>query len=472
MHFDFHTWLEQLCRGNSDQRSIGASHYAEFADVLSDDIFLPEQETQLLTLSSYWDGHVREAAVRKLRHAHSPDALRAIIERLNDWVPQVRSAAVEAAVTFISGNDIAHTLPCLDAILALSRKQRADHTSFIALIDRLLSRPETHATVKAFFNASRGAVARHVFTQMLSWQSVELNKTIATGARHPDLTVRMAALKACGQLDETKSSPILKLFLEDKQPAIRKEALRAMWSRNDSLNTRTGLLQRFLVDSSTSVRELALWYAKQIEFDVDGYLQFYMQSFPRHDANDQGALGLIGMVSAQHYLPLVQSSFKNGRPVVRRAALVAWVQINKETAAEAVAEALLETGKVSKTAKQLLSKGRVDLSAEQFIYIVETALNRQQFDKALGFISQLPLWERFEYLLRCLANASDNAERIKIVSALQEWELAQNRSYLKPDSAQNQRLKAMLNDDNRLAALLKNTRLWFALEQIGLLDKT
>jgi hypothetical protein len=201
-------------------------------------------------------------------------------------------------------------------------------------------------------------------------------------------------------------------------------------------------------------------------------LQQYLQGLPRDDAADPGALALIGMLGARQHLPLVQSSFMGRCPAVRRAALVAWVQIGKETAGAAVVQAVLESGKLSKTAKRLIAKGLVDLSGEQLTAIVETALTQRQFDKALGFINRLPLWDRFEYLLRCLANAGDDAELVKLKSALQEWERVQSRSYLKLDAAQCRRLRALLHEGNNLAILLALPRMGFALKQIGLLDKT
>ena len=42
------------------------------------------------------NGHVREAAVRELASAPRPEAIRVLLARANDWVPQVRSAAATA----------------------------------------------------------------------------------------------------------------------------------------------------------------------------------------------------------------------------------------------------------------------------------------------------------------------------------------------------------------------------------------
>lgn len=471
MDFDFRTWLRQIYPGNARQGHAGAGYAASF-EVLRDDAFLPEQERQLLELSRHWDGYVREAAVRKLRHAQSPEALRAIIGRLNDWVPQVRTAAVAAAEAFIGCNGVMGILPCLAEVIALSGKQRANHLPFIASIDQLLGGAETRDAVRAFCKASHGAVARYFFAQMLAWQGVDLNVTLNVGIRHRDLTVRMAALRACAPLDGAMALPFLHELLGDKQPSIRKEALRMSWVKADDATVKTALLRRFLVDRGISVRELAWWHAQQAEFDLDGYLQQAIRGFPRNDATDAGAIGLIGMLGARQHLALVRQAFAGRCPTVRRAALTAWVQLDSKDAVEAVVQAVLETGKLSATARRLISKGAVDLPEERQHQIVAAALEHQHVDKALAFIKRMPVWDRFECLLSCLAHAPGDENAAKINRALREWEAAQSQCCVKLGGGQRLRLLALLGKANILENLLAMPRMTFALAQVGLWDKT
>ncbi|AZC49921.1 hypothetical protein [Pseudomonas chlororaphis] len=58
-----------------------------------------DRHSAWLELSRFGNGFVRQAAVRGLAAQPSAEALAALLERLNDWVPQVRqeaAAAVEA----------------------------------------------------------------------------------------------------------------------------------------------------------------------------------------------------------------------------------------------------------------------------------------------------------------------------------------------------------------------------------------
>ena len=58
----------------------------------------------LIELCRHWSGYEREAAVRALAKRGNVAALPALLERANDWVPQVRAAAAEAidALPFVS----------------------------------------------------------------------------------------------------------------------------------------------------------------------------------------------------------------------------------------------------------------------------------------------------------------------------------------------------------------------------------
>ena len=74
-------------------------------------------------------GVVREAAVNALARAGHGPALPALLGRLNDWVPEVRRAALGAVTAFLDEDHASSWSSALAQVSTLARGGRADPTS-------------------------------------------------------------------------------------------------------------------------------------------------------------------------------------------------------------------------------------------------------------------------------------------------------------------------------------------------------
>ena len=77
-----------------------------------------------IELSTHYNGFVREVAVRALSRDCSPQALVALIERLNDWVPQIRDLALSGLNNYLNPAQAPALLYALESIMALAARQR------------------------------------------------------------------------------------------------------------------------------------------------------------------------------------------------------------------------------------------------------------------------------------------------------------------------------------------------------------
>nr|HET7859992.1 hypothetical protein [Caldimonas sp.] len=105
-------------------------------------------------------GYVREAAVRELAIAPRPAAIRVLLVRANDWVPQVRDAAVAALAAHLRDDFVPAWALALDAVDALRRGGRVDADAVLAPIDAFLAAPERLARVVAATRAAPVALQR------------------------------------------------------------------------------------------------------------------------------------------------------------------------------------------------------------------------------------------------------------------------------------------------------------------------
>src|SRR5687767_10375201 len=85
-----------------------------------------------------YSGYLREEAVRALAAAGHGAALPVLLERVNDWVPQVRAAAREGIAAFLRDEHIASWGPALGQVAALGRATRDDHAPLLHQITTFL----------------------------------------------------------------------------------------------------------------------------------------------------------------------------------------------------------------------------------------------------------------------------------------------------------------------------------------------
>ncbi len=167
-----------------------------------------DRHSAWLELSRFGNGFVRQAAVRGLAAQPSAEALVALLERLNDWVPQVRQEAAAAVEAYWVPEHAGLLLQTLAPLLALAGKQRADHGATLERASAVLQLAQVRDQVQGAFGTCRGKAARFVFELLL--KGVEDRPALlAMALRHPEVSVRQMAVDACAELPDEQALPLL-----------------------------------------------------------------------------------------------------------------------------------------------------------------------------------------------------------------------------------------------------------------------
>jgi len=418
-----------------------------------------ESVQTLVVLSRDYDGFVREEATRCLAKSPAPVALQAIVLRLNDWVYEVRQAARDAAVMFLETKRLPAVLAALETIVRLSGKSRTDHSHFVDQVGAFLDQPEHRSAVFTFFRKSRGPVASFLLQRMLCWPEAAQAEVVRLSTTHKDFLVRSRFLSAC-EASGTLGEAALRAFSADRHPRNRQKAFLALWQRAPA--DQQVLLEQALLDPSGAVRSVALWAAKQIGFDLTEFVAAQGNGKALAPRVYLGWLQLLGVLKNRESLPLVEKAFDDVRPQVRQAALLAWVNMARETADTPTVQAMLDNSpKVAKMAGQLLRKGKVLLSGEQLQQISEELDRRGDLSRQLAFAQRLAYWEYMAWLLELMPRYSSDSERQTIIRAVADC-LARQRYALdsQPPGMQERLRRAM-----RLSGLREVLRNHVSLEQ-------
>ncbi|MEW5788812.1 MAG: hypothetical protein AB1899_13260 [Pseudomonadota bacterium] len=437
-------WLKTLAgqRPLNQADVYGEHRRAQLSWLRDADPSIPEVEAAVIGLTTDPDGYVREAAVQRLRPIRSSAAFRACVNRMNDWVPQVRSAATMACETVLDQEALEVLLANLDVLLDLKRWTRVGHGDFLARLQALIDDPRSRPEVMRRFPASQGRVARFLLETMMAWPDADRVQLAVLAAGHGDVSVRSGMLRNRGFWAFEGRRNLLLRLTGDRHPKICRGALGLLWELERNAPETAAAIELALLSPSQSVRDFALWCARDMVFDLDAYLTQRAVEFPGAARHDLGFIGLVSSLKAKSWLPLIREACNDPRPGIRRAALAAWARIDGRGAELAVGNALNEaSGKVRKLAFKLVQKGSVALSLEQIQSAADTALCMGAFERFVLLTQHMPYWDRLAALFAALPRAHASPDRQVLLMAFVHWERQRKYGFASLSPEQQARLR-------------------------------
>lgn len=307
-------WLNKL-KNKSAPSSSWADHRRNEALELLADV---ESNGRLVELSTHYNGFVREVVVRELCSHPSPEALVALIERLNDWVAQVRDLAAAGLKHYLSPSQVKALLFALEPLIALAARRRVDHGPTLMVVRAVLQSRDIRDEVYTNFLARQGKPARYLFALLLE-QDTAPETLIRSALAHRELTVRLMAVSACQELPAAQARQLLHEALSRPGAKVRVCVLRALLPLLDDTKP---VLRKALMDASPSIRGLARWAAPHSNVDALIVLTEQLnQDMPSGKRNWLGVLGLAAELNIDLPQPWHKEALRSAYSTVRQAAV-------------------------------------------------------------------------------------------------------------------------------------------------------
>ncbi|MBC3779311.1 PBS lyase [Pseudomonas sp. SWRI99] len=270
-------------------------------------------------VSNHSNGFVREVAVRELCRQPSAEALTVLIERLNDWVPQVRDLAAQGLKHYLSPAHTQAWLSALGPLMALAAQRRVDHGQTVSTVRAMLQSADCRDEVYADFLDRQSKAARYLFTLLL--ESAEVPEALIRNAlAHRESTVRLMAVSASLTLPATQSLPLLREAMSRPGAKIR---VRVLYALLPLLSDPKPVLREALIDASPAVRNLALWAASRNDVDAHAVLtERLSQPLPTSKQHWLGVLGLATELAVdlpeRWHTPALRSTYVTVRQAATR----------------------------------------------------------------------------------------------------------------------------------------------------------
>ncbi|MGN7742566.1 PBS lyase [Pseudomonas sp. 22526] len=366
-----------------------------------------------LELSRFGNGFVRQAAVRGLSAQPSAEALAALLERLNDWVPQVRQEAVAAVELYLVPERAGLLLQALVPLLALADKQRADHGATLEQARAVLLLAQVRPEVESAFGRCRGKAARFVFELLL--EGVEdRSALLAIALGHSEVSVRQRAVDACAGLPAEQAVPLLEQVMRRCGASVRVKALRLLLPL---LADPGAHLRQALLDPSGALRCLAHWAAPRHRLDSrEVLLARLLEPAPLSKREWLGLLGLAKELREPQADAMLQQALASKALTVR---LLALQTLGERGLAQQLAALDDPSDKVFNCALGLLREqpwAAFEEALEQRLDQHWHALPKARRWALLGL---KPGWRQLQYLLHRLDQAGSEAAYWR--EALARW---------------------------------------------------
>lgn len=404
------------------------------------------------------DGYVREAALKRAAELASPTLLPAIVERLNDWVPQVRALAQKVLLDMLPALDTADALRLLPAVQHLRQAGRADHSAWIASFERALVEK---AGARAIVD---GLLDPDVRVARACWKVTEaagLSPPEAVIARllpaSRDIVLAQHAAESIFHLPLAARGPLFRRALESGFGMVRAIALRPVLAEESAEND--ALARRMATDTNNWVRLIASAYLARRGIDTAAILAAALRAEGAGSTTIRASLAGLAELGASGQLDLVRAHTGHPLARVQVSAYLAWLRLEPSRRDEIAREVLRSPlRRVRKLVLHLLRKDGACLDTETGLAAMAV---HDDLDLMFAFLKGQP-WSWLELIVRLEPRSRrEPALRARLAHELQSWLGDPKMRYVQPSAAQRalfrtgdavKSLSALLSKDEAMMA--------------------
>lgn len=379
---------------------------------------MPRAQIDPAAHSLHPSGYTREEAVNLLAGVYDGTELPFLLLRLNDWVPQVRTAALAAVRRRIRAEYAEQFARCFALVDRLRRAERADHAPLLAAIAHLVATPRGQAAMLRVLATGPRRTARAAAAFLIEHPPADPAPLIENGLASADPLIRIRILQLV-----TGDVSALQRLAQDPSPLVRREALRALVHAAPDASRE--VLERALLDASGIVREVAL---TALAIDARA---FYRSAIARGATPRKlaAAIAGLGRTGVAEDAGIAAPFLTHPGASVRRAAVKCVMRLAAERFAERIAELLHDSSPaVSAAARTAL---RPDPPAASRLWeLFLTAPSPHARRNAVHLFTELPKWQSITRLLDVAATGDEELSALA-VRYVADW----NRHYGRRQSA-------------------------------------
>ncbi len=400
---------------------------------------------ELVLVSRSRNGFQREAALRHLMRSGNPAALPVFLERLNDWVPNIRRVAHEAIEGLMRDEHAATWINSVPTVLRLREQRRADHSAIVARALQLVLRPRHVDLMLEAIESKDVQIARAAARLCIEHALAEPAILIERLIRQPDVVARDLAAGLLRTIEGEAFESAATRLVGDSHMSVRREALQLLLLRRPAVGLQHA--REGLFDSGSWIRSISQRALKDHAIDtLPLLLTALVPSVPlrRQQAALYGLADAHREIAPQHLLPYIG----HPQPSLRRSALQALARCNTD-----LARPLLLLGLCDESPSVVATCGRLlrTVSPAPSLVELDDAMRKSRcertFDACFSISRAMNKWDRLILLLTVREKALAEGRELRAVNdAMLDWNSNFNRHQATCTPWQRARISVLLSD--------------------------
>lgn len=387
-----------------------------------------------------YDGYVREAALIRCVELGEAGLLPAVVERLNDWVPQIRHVARSAMLEILPAAEADLAMSVLPDVQRLACATREDHSAWIARFELALLDKVGADTVLDAARTAGVKLARACFELLARHGAVDSRAlTDMALASRRDVVLAMRALDAFAPRAGEASPEALGIYrraMRSKFGTVRAQALRWLLTVAPEEVNERGVVDA-LLDSHSGARSAAAFYLRRAGFDLRShYREAAAGALPaRHRVT---ALQSLAHLRDSGDLAFVRGFTQSANASLRKAAWLGLLRIAPHEQDEVALGMLSDDERFIRAAALKLVKFHgAHIATDVACPIL---LARGDVDLLLVFIARSK-WGWLEWLARLASDMpaaapADAPVHGQLAASLAEWAKQERHFYDRPTEGQ------------------------------------
>lgn len=437
-------------------RKLGVDDHVDF------DVVKVRPVEYFIEIASSYNGYEREDAVRELGKYHCEAAFVALVHRVNDWVPQVRQAALQAVRSHLVDKNVYYIAKQLPMIMHLNAYTRTSHKLLIEQIKLLLTSATNLRFLKATLRHSDVVLTATTLQLLCEVKTARLQDDLVFAASHKDARIRFIVLRFIEQHPSYCASDILNILLQDPIPRIRLATFRLVEESSLTDISLESVAKRHLMHRNASVRSQAIRFLRnqcELQTLFDKYTEFLLAGkMPAESMATIRALAPSLSISKE-VLSLLEASVKHwlehGSERTQKQALLTLFWLLPANAVSLAIEHLVSRQRhLVVTSSLWLRREKHQLDANILCNIMRNAADAPSFKGCMRLASLSNHWERLIFLLSLLrmrqsadhlspAMAEISVELIK--ARLNKWMESCNKCFVSITPTQQKALVDLLD---------------------------
>ena len=388
----------------------------------------------LLKMASHGNGYKREEATRQLGVLGNSTAISTLILRFNDWVPQVRIAALQSIKMLATSQNAYAFVLNLPSLYHLKKCGRSNHMELIDYIERYLVSDNNNLHIANGLKNSDGLVARACIHLIIEYKLQDTAFIVKVGLDHADIVVRVRASQLMRELNANDQKAALDLAIKDKFMPIRKESLQILIENGVS----DEFIKESLFDRHSSIREISVRYLLDRDVDVAG---IYIGALKENSKVSRLKIAIwgIGWLKTIAGSSLISGFLTSSHAGVRKQSLMTMMILKGLEFEGRLPDFISDPSQaVCKEAARQCLKSEVIFTADRLVDICNSSLYQHSVASCLGLSKKINKWERLLFLLRLikLESKSNVFSEDNFKSEYWLWWVGFNNSFSQPKGKQ------------------------------------